>query len=248
MMKLTGNTIVITGGSSGIGLELAKVLIKKDNTVIICGRSQEKLDQAKILLPQLHTFQCDLSISDERKRFSDWIVKNHLGCNVLINNAAIVHKTNFFADQDIIEKAEMEVQTNFMAPLALTKLFTPLFQKNRFKLIFITTGLVYAPKATYPVYCATKSALHSFIQTLRLQLNKEPLDIYEVLMPAVDTPFHKGKVPKIAISCEKAVDEMLVKLGKGQKEIKIGGVKILGLLSRIVPSLALKIVNNDKYK
>jgi uncharacterized oxidoreductase len=247
-MKLTGNTIVITGGSSGIGLELAKVLIEKKNKVIICGRSQEKLDQAKELFPSLQIFQCDLSIQTERERFSDWVVGNHPDCNILINNAAIVHKTSFFADENIIEKAEKEIQTNFMAPLALTKLFMPLVQKNRLKVIFVTTGLVYAPKAAYPVYCATKAGLHSFIHTLRLQLNHEPLDIYEVLMPAVDTPFHQGKVPAMAISCEKAVDEMLIKLEKGQKEIKIGGVKILSIISRIVPSLAVKLVNNDKYK
>jgi len=244
-MNLKGNTVVITGGSSGIGLELAKVLTKKENQVIICGRSLEKLERAKKLVPSLQIFQCDLSQSTERKRFSDWVEKNYPHCNILINNAAIVHKTNFFSDLEIVDKAELEMQTNFIAPVALTKLFFPLLKRNkRSKIIYITTGLVYIPRAIYPIYCATKSALHSFIQTLRLQLKEQPIHIHEVLMPAVDTPFHQGNTPKIAITAQKAVEEMCKKLEKDKKESRVGGANILYLMSRIAPSFALKKVNS----
>jgi uncharacterized oxidoreductase len=130
-MKLTGNTVVITGGSSGIGLELAKVLISKQNQVIICGRSLEKLEQAKQAMPSLHIFQCDVSKAPDRVRFAEWVANHFPQMNILINNAAIVHKTNFFSDAGIVDKAEWETQTNFIAPLALTKLFFPIIEQNQ---------------------------------------------------------------------------------------------------------------------
>ncbi len=244
-MKLTGNTIVITGGSSGIGLELSKVLTQQQNRVIICGRSSEKLEEAKQMVPSLHIFQCDLSIANERTRFSEWIEQNHPQCNILINNAALVHRTNFFSDSEMVVKAELEAQTNFIAPVVLTKQLFPILIKNESpKIIYITSGLVYAPKAAYPIYCATKAALHSFVQTLRMQATDQQIDFHEVLLPAVDTPFHDGSPPKLVMSTQKAVAEMLNKLEKGAKEIKVGPVKLLHPLSRIAPNFAIKKVNS----
>jgi len=244
-MNLTGNTVVITGGSSGIGFELARVLIQKKNQVIICGRSLEKLEQAKQAIPSLQIFQCDLSKAIDRVRFAEWVEKNHPQCNILINNAAIVHKTNFFSDSEILNKTELEMQTNFIAPVALSKLFYPIIKRNRNpKIIYITTGLVYAPRAIYPIYCATKAALHSFIQTARFQNTDKSLEIYEVLMPSVNTPWHQGNPPKIAIPVEKAVTEMCQKLEKDKTEIRVGGAKLLYFMSRVAPALALKKINS----
>jgi len=244
-MKLIDRTILITGGSSGIGLEMASILAQKGNQVIICSRSIEKLEKAVQLIPGLEAFQCDLSNSGERKQLVHRMMKQYPECNLLINNAAIVHQTDFFSDQDMIEKANLEIETNFIAPVELTKMFSPHLQKNPDSaIIFITTGLVYSPKAIYPIYCATKSALHSFIQTLRWQIKSIPIDIYEVLMPAVDTPFHKGNPPKMAIPTDKAVGEMIDKLEKNQKNIRIGPVGVLYYLSRIAPDFAMKKVNS----
>ena len=244
-MNLEGNTIAITGGGSGIGLELSKVLAEKGNQVVICGRSSDKLERAKQMISSLHTFTCDLSKATERIRFSEWIENEHPQCNILINNAAVVHRSNFFSDSEIIDKAELETQTNFIAPVVLTKLFLPTLRKNQNpNIIYITTGLVYAPKAAYPIYCATKSALHSFVQTLRMQATEQPIGLHEVLMPAVDTPFHDGTPPKMTISVQNAVEEMLKKLEKGAKDIKVGSVKLLHPLSRVAPKIAIKKVNS----
>ena len=127
----------------------------------------------------------------------------------------------------------------------MTKRLIPVLESNaNAHLIYITTGLVYAPKAAYPVYCATKSALHSFIRTLRMQASHLSTSIHEVLMPAVDTPFHKGETPTIAISAPTAVAEMIERLEKGQLEIKVGAVKVLKPLSRLAPNFAMKKVNS----
>jgi uncharacterized oxidoreductase len=243
-MKLKGNTVLITGGSSGIGLEIAKNLVNNGNTVIICGRSLEKLESAKKVSPSLNIFQCDISVKIECDRLFKFINASFPECNILINNAAVVHKTSFLSDEQMVSKTELEIHTNYLAPVILTKLFLPLLELNTgSKVIYITTGLVYAPKAAYPVYCSTKAALHSFIQTLRVQLKSRNVDIIEVLMPAVDTPFHKGNPPKIAITANKAVQEMFIGLIKGRKEIRIAGVRLIYRISRIAPSLAFRLIN-----
>lgn len=243
-MQLQNNTILITGGSSGIGLKLAERFIEKGNKVLICGRSNVKLNKAKELLPELVVYQCDLSVEKECKMLFQRVSEEYPDCNVLINNAAIVHRTNFLDDEKMLNKAEVEIATNLIAPIVLTKLFLPLLLKNSDPhLINISTGLVYSPKADYPIYNSTKAGLHSFSQTIRMQLKYSTLSLVEVLMPVVDTPWHSGNVPQMAISADQAVGEMLNRLEKGQKEIKVGKVKMLYWLHRLLPSLASKIIN-----
>lgn len=243
-MKLKNNTVIITGGSSGIGLELSKVLIQKGNKVIICGKSTEKLVAAKKMVPQLITYQCDLSNSHECTEFARKITDNHPDLNILINNAAIVNRIDFINDENAIELAETEYQTNLIAPVRLIKLLYKTISANDSSAIInITTGLIYAPRVIYPFYNSSKSALHSFTQTLRIRLKDEKTKVVEVMFPAVNTPWHQGTPPKIAISTEEAVSEMIKGLEKGKPEIKVGGAKILYLMSRIAPGFALKKVN-----
>jgi uncharacterized oxidoreductase len=246
-MKLYKNTVLITGGSSGIGLELSKVLIQKGNKVIICGKSNEKLVVANKINPELITYQCDLSNKQECTDFAKKIAKNHPELNIIINNAAIVNKIDFINDENAIELAENEYQTNLIAPIRLIKFLYDTINANESPAIInITTGLIYAPRVIYPFYNSSKSALHSFTQTLRIRLKNERTKVYEVMFPAVDTPWHQGKPPKIAIGVEKAVAQMLTGLEKDKPEIRVGGAKMLHLISRIAPGFALKKVNEIK--
>lgn len=246
-MILKNNTVLITGGSSGIGLQLSKALIQKGNNVIICGKSEEKLQNAKESEPALITYQCDISDSKECTKFADWIKENHPQVNILVNNAAIVNKIDFLKEEKSIEMAEQEYRTNLIAPIRLIKYLFDTINSNEFPAIVnVTTGLIYAPRAIYPFYNSAKSALHSFTQTLRLNLKKERTQIIEVMFPAVDTPWHKGNPPKIAIPVENAVNEMLKGLEKGKLEIRIKGANFLYLMSRLAPNFALKKVNEVK--
>ncbi|MDN3669717.1 SDR family NAD(P)-dependent oxidoreductase [Echinicola jeungdonensis] len=242
-MNLQNNTILITGGSSGIGLELAKSLAKK-NKILICGRSKGKLEEAKAQIPGSDIFPCDLSLDLDRKNLFEWVKEKHPECNMLVNNAALVHRTHFARDEQMQDKAGLEIQTNLVAPIMLTKLFLPLLEQKKYAgIVNITSGLVYAPKREYPIYNCTKAGLHSFTQTLRMQLGKSGIKIIEVLMPVVDTPWHDGKVPKMAISAEEAVGIMIKGLAQDETEIRVGKVKLLYWLNRIAPKIASKVIN-----
>ncbi|SEC94785.1 uncharacterized oxidoreductase [Tenacibaculum sp. MAR_2009_124] len=246
-MDLTNNTILITGGSSGIGLELSRELVKRNNEVIICGRSLEKLQKAKERIPKLHIFQCDIASSEQCKELINKVVQLFPRLNVLINNAAIVHKTSFTDTEGIVSMGEKEMAINLMAPIRFSSLLVDHFTaKKNATIINVTSGLVYTPRIDYPFYNATKAGLHSFTMVLRLQLAPRRIKVTEVMFPAVDTPWHKGKPPKIVISVEKAVSEMLKGLEQGTCEIRIGGAKLLYFLSRFVPNYAFKLVNNLK--
>lgn len=244
-MEILNSTVVITGGSSGIGFEMCRQLIEKGNTVITCSRSLEKLTAAQKQLPDLIIYQCDIAEETECNFFAGWIIENHPEANVLINNAAIVTKNNFVEDAFALENLNTEIAANFIAPLRLIKLLYPTLIKNPYsKIINITTGLVYVPRAVYSFYNATKAALHSFTQVLRYQLKSKNIQIIEVLFPAVDTPWHDGNPPKIAITPEKAVSEMLKRISRNKTEIRISKVKLLYFIYRLAPKFAFKKINN----
>ncbi|MFW6351179.1 MAG: SDR family oxidoreductase [Bacteroidota bacterium] len=244
-MMLKDNTVLITGGSSGIGFELSRVLTQKGNKVIICGKSNEKLIAAKKTEPKLITYQCDLSDSKECISFAKKIRENHPDLNILINNAAIVNKTDFIDSENAIELAENEYQTNLIAPIRMIKLLYDTIRENDTPVIInITSGLIYAPRVVYPFYNSSKSALHSFTQTLRIRLKNEKTKVVEVMFPAVNTPWHKGAPPKIAISTRVAVSEMIKGLEKGKAEIRIKKANLLYWMSRIAPGFALNKINS----
>ena len=243
-MRLTNNTILITGGSSGIGLFLGKLLVAKGNTVIVCGKSSERLLTAQREEPGLITYACDLSDSGSTRVFSEWLVKKYPRLNILINNAAVANRIDFFNHPDALALAESEYQTNLIAPIRLVKLLFPTISRNESpSIINVTTGLIYAPRMVYPFYNSSKSALHSFTQTLRLSLAQTGVRVIEVMFPAVDTPWHKGNPPKIAIPVDRAVAEMIRGLEKDTPEIRVGRTKLLYVLSRIAPGFALRKIN-----
>lgn len=243
-MKRTNNTVVITGGSTGIGFELAKRLVQQGDKVIVCGRSRERLMVAKKMVPSLVTYPCDLSKRNEREEFASWLKVHHPDINVLVNNAAIVNRIDFLKEENAMDFAETEYQTNLLAPIHLVHLLYGVLQANENPTIInVTTGLIYAPRVIYPFYNSSKAGLHSFTQTLRLKVKDKNIKVIEAMFPAVNTEWHQGNPPKIAIPVEEAVDEMLKGWKQGKLEIRIKGAKILYALSRIAPSFALKKIN-----
>ena len=192
-MNISGNTVLITGGATGIGYGLAEAFIKSGNTVLICGRRQEKLKEAKNKLPQVQTRQCDVSQKNSRESLYNWIKDNHNDLNILINNAGISRSIDFKKGASELCGGEDEVEVNLVAPVHLAAYFIPLLlEKKQAAIINISSGLGFVPMASTPLYCATKAGIHSFTLSLRHQLKETPVKVFEIMPPIVDTDLGKG--------------------------------------------------------
>jgi len=192
-MKTTGNTILITGGATGIGFSLAEIFVNAGNEVIICGRREDKLKEATNKLPQIHTKVCDLSKEKERESLHNWVNSNFKNVNILINNAGIQRMVNFREGTLDLFKGENEIEINFTAPIHLSAYFIPLFLKQKeAAIVNVSSGLCFVPIAAMPIYCATKAAIHSFSLSLRHQLRDTSIKVFEIVPPIVDTELDKG--------------------------------------------------------
>ena len=188
-----GNTILITGGATGIGFALAETLVNAGNKVIICGRRENKLKEAKHKLPQIQIKVCDVSKEKEREALFVWAKDNYPGLNVLINNAGIQRMVNLKKGTKELFNGENEIETNLVAPIYLSAYFIPWFlKKKEAAIINVSSGLGFVPIAAMPVYCATKAAIHSFTISLRHQLKDTSIKVFEIVPPAVDTELGKG--------------------------------------------------------
>jgi uncharacterized oxidoreductase len=193
-MKIQGNTILITGGGTGIGFALADALVKAGNKVIICGRRESVLKEAKQKLPQLCIKVCDISVERQRKSLFSWISSNFKDFNMLINNAGIQRMMDFTSGASNLNPNEDEIDINFKALVRLCKLFVPLLMKQKqAAIVNVSSGIGFCPIAVMPVYCATKAAIHSFTVSLRHQLRNTSVKVFEIIPPMVDTDLNKGE-------------------------------------------------------
>ena len=187
-MQLSGNTILITGGATGIGYALAKAFFEKGNTVIICCRRESRLTQAKEENPSLITRICDVTNPEQRKALFQWVTKEHPNLNVLINNAGIQRDIDFSKGPGELTSGESEIAVNLDAPVHLCALFAPFLSKAKnAAIINVSSGLLFIPEraSRMPVYCATKAGLHAFCRSLRVQMEGSGIEIIEAIPPAV---------------------------------------------------------------
>lgn len=218
-MKISNNKILITGGATGIGLELAKRFIKEDNTVIICGRRASALKEAADHLPSVITRVCDLSVEAERTGLYEWIKENHSDLNVLIHNAGIQNWMNV-SDDNFYIKASEEITTNVLAPVHLTSLFIQLPALNT--IVNVTSGLAFTPFSKVPVYCATKAFLRSFTISLRHQLKEKNIEVIEMVPPALNTGLGGPGVHNNLPSVAEFVVSIFDQLQEGKNELTFG--------------------------
>jgi uncharacterized oxidoreductase len=248
-MKISGNTVLITGGATGIGFSLAKQLIKAGNEVIICGRRRATLIEAKTKLPQIHTKVCDVSNPKDRDALHRWVVSNFKGINILINNAGIQRMIDLKGGIKELSQNGNEVDINLSAPMYLSAYFIPVFLRQKeAAIVNVSSGLGFIPLAILPVYCATKAAIHSFTVSLRHQLKNTSIKVFEIIPPAVDTELdkgardrrgqtHKGIQPsEVAMSALKALEN-------DEFECAIGMAKNLVMGARSNPEQFFKTMN-----
>ncbi len=235
--------VCITGGSSGIGFEMAKQMVEDGAKVIICGRSQKKLDEAKRKLPQVTAIQCDITSADERKALVERIACDFPDLNMLMNNAGIVTRYLLATTGELTDRIKAEWETNYLAPVILAQLFLPLLTRNHGTVVNVTSGLAYIPLSIEPNYCASKAAMHSMTQSMRIQYAKKGVKVVEIFYPEVNTPFQEGHATARAISPESAAGEALRQLNRGKDEIYVKRSKMIHWVSRVAPRRGLKLIN-----
>lgn len=218
-MKLSNNKILITGGGSGIGLGLTERFIKNNNTVIICGRRDSVLQEAKTKFPAVITKKCDLSNAGERDALFTWISEEHNDLNVLINNAGIQQWMSI-SDGDFFHRAEEEIETNIEAPIHLTALFLNLKSLNA--IINVTSGLAFVPLVKVPVYSATKAFLRSFTLSLRELVKPRNIEVIEILPPALNTDLGGVGLHDQAPPVSEFIDSVFEQLELGKTELTYG--------------------------
>ncbi len=224
-MKLSGNTLLITGGSAGIGLAFAERFIKAGNKVIVCGRRESVLHNVKEKYPSIVTRVVDVSIESERVALFDWVSENYPEVNVLVNNAGIQQRFNVLkADaKNNWSYFNKEINTNIEAPVHLSMLFAPFFAKKEdATIINVTSGLAFTPAMFAPIYSATKAALHSFTMSLRYQLTETSVEVIEVAPPAVNTDLGGVGLHHFGEPLDAFADGIFKGLEEGKTEIGYG--------------------------
>ena len=227
-MNLSGNIVLITGGSSGIGYALAEAFLAANSQVIICARNAERLLDARARHPSLHTWVCDVSDEESRRNMLDWVTDRFPGLNILVNNAGIQRDIDFTHGIDDFQSGENEIRTNLEAAIVLCGLFIPLLARNKqATIVNVSSGLGFVPSARMPVYSASKAGLHAYSMAIRKQLSSIGIKVFEIVPPAVDTELNplgrakRGRF-KAGLSAATFVESVMKRLEGDALEIGYG--------------------------
>ena len=248
-MKLAQRTILITGGTSGIGLELAHQLLDRGNTVIVTGRDQEKLDDTRRAHPAIHTFKSDVSDPAAIAALHGQVLGQFPALDTLINNAGIMRNLNLNTDRDLTDVTR-EIDINLSGPVRMIQQFLPHLKTRKDALIVnVSSGLAFIPMPISPVYCATKAAMHSFTQSLRVQLEASGVTVIELAPPGVETPLFRGEFAE-EMKNQKGMDvkvlarHAIAGIEAGKVEIRPGLANVLKVASRVAPNFMFKQLSN----
>ena len=244
-MNISNQTLLITGGASGIGLEFVKQLLPLNNTILITGRDQSKLDKAKKQFPKVYTYQSDVSDPAAIKTLFERVTKEHPELSILINNAGIMKSINLHdKNADLVELTK-EIDINLAGPIRMTQVFLPhLKSKNSAAIVNVSSGLAFVPLPISPVYCSTKAALHSYTQSLRVQLKNTNIKVFELAPPATQTDllgdFAEQDMKGITVMKVEAMVAFAIKgLQSNVLEIRPGQSNQLKFMSRLAPQFIL---------
>jgi len=247
--QLTQRTILITGGSSGIGLELALRLSDRRNTVVVSGRDAVKLAELKRQHPQLHTIQGDVSSATGVAALADQVLSQFSALDVVFNNAGIMKNIDL-SESGNNEDLCQEIDTNLSGSIRMVGKLLPHLKRQPSALIVnISSGLAFVPMFSAPIYCATKAAIHSFSLSLREQLRDSSVRVVELAPPAVNTPLLHGVMGAQAsaqqgMAVEKLVFHAIAGIEGGRTEIRPGLANILYTMSRVAPGLMFGQLTN----
>jgi uncharacterized oxidoreductase len=229
-MNLTGNTILITGGGTGIGRGLAEQLHKLGNQIVIAGRRKKALDEATAANPGMKSITLDIEDPAAIRTFAAQAVASFPALNVLVNCAGIMRPENLLAQPSDLADAEATITTNLLGPIRLTAALLPhLQQQPHAAIVNVSSGLAFLPLALTPTYCATKAAIHSYTESLRYQLRGTQIEVLELIPPYVATYLMDGADDPRAMPLDKFIAEVMqiLKTQPTPTEICVENVKPL---------------------
>ena len=250
-MKLAGNTVLITGGTSGIGLELALQLMKLGNQVIVTGREQEKVDSLPKENPGLVAIKSDVSEAAAIAQLYDKVIQEYPTLNILVNNAGIMRKINLQDRGADLEDITREVDINLNGPIRMVKQFLPHLRSQPTSAILnVSSSLAFVPFPISPIYSATKAGVHAFTKALRVQLKNTKIQVFELAPPSTQTALQNAfSATDVKASSNMDVKTLVQKTIQGLKrdrlEIRPGISNVLKLLSRVAPGVALRMTSGS---
>jgi uncharacterized oxidoreductase len=233
-MRLSGSTILVTGGGSGIGRGLAAALHALGNQVVIAGRRKQALDETTKANPGMKSMVLDIENRDGIRSFAKKAVASFPSLSVLINNAGIMRAEKLLEQTDDLTDAEAIVSTNLLGPIRLTAALLPLLKKQPSATIMnVSSGLAFVPLVLTPTYCATKAAIHSYTQSLRYQLKETKIEVLELIPPYVATDLMSGRSDPRAMPLDKFLAEVIsiLKTQPTPQEICVENVKALRMVA-----------------
>lgn len=242
-MHMPSQSVLITGGTGGIGLALAEEFSARGAAVAVCGRDEKKLASVREQHPTWQVVRCDVTKAEDRTVLLATAQKLARPLTILVNNAGIMPDDDLSRGNADVARLRETVETNFFAPLELTNMFLPFLSRQKeAAIVNISSGLIDVTFAGTPIYCAAKSALHAYSVALRHQLRQTSVKIFEVIPPAVDTDlvrryeFPKARPAEVAKKAADAIEA-------GREEIRIGMAKSLYALSRLAPKAMFRLLN-----
>lgn len=243
-MKTAQNTILVTGGSAGIGFEIARFFSQQGNHVIIVGRDEERLAKAAAKLQNVTPLVGDVSKEEDVEVLVKILYKDFPKLNVVVNNAGSAFLNNLLETDRTFEKAQEEMLTNYLSIIRLNEKLLPLLQQQEEAAIVNVSSIVaFAPNYILPTYGASKAALHSYTQSLRLSLAKTPVKVFELMPPLVNTDFSQAIGGASGISPAVVAEDLLKAFETDTYEIHVGRTADFYKLFHSSPTDALYAMN-----
>ena len=246
-MNLKGRTVLITGGSAGIGLAFALKFLELGNQVIVTGRRQAVLNEVKTKYPKLHTIQSDVANPGQIAALAARVKADFPKLDVLMNNAGIMIFRNLTAPAADLAELTEEMNINVAGVIGMTSAFIDILTANKGTLINVSSALAFVPLPSAPIYSASKAAIRSYTQSLRFQLEKTGVEVIELMPPAVKTDLATDMAEAdgfTLITTDELVKQSFASLKAGALEIRPGQAKLLAFMRRLAPDF----INGQLWK
>lgn len=249
-MDLKNSIILITGGSSGIGLEMVKQLSQQGATIIITGRNPDALNKTKLQFPNVHTFQSDVSEPEDIRQLFKDVTQRFPKLNIIINNAGAMRLIDLQNHSMDLENMTQEIDINLTGTIQMIHQFLPhLLQQPTAAIVNVSSGIAFMPYSVAPVYSATKAGVRAYTQALRLQLEDTNVKVFEMIPPGVNTNLQNEWIIKPKPSQMMGVDKMVNVVVKSLKndtlEMKPFLINVIKTMSRIAPGMLLKLGHSE---